>query len=187
MHHPRPPGVARLPQRPGKNCLYGLGNFAEASKYGADQPRCPTATGFGRPAIAAASSHRSVSTRPRSGPTGCRPRTTESPAVRSGISPVFHGWVQTVSGVFTSLGVVATLCVLIVEQRRYRADQRRARSDQTRLVLPLGVSDLPRPATLSAYLLGFRTHCDIVSGKQHGITAGQRAKHEVIQTCTKGE
>ena len=90
-----------------------------------------------RPAIAAASSHRSVSTdqdpaRPDADPG--RP----SPRSEVGHIPVFHGWVQTVSGVFTSLGVVATLCVLIVEQRRYRADQRRARSDQTRLVLPPG-------------------------------------------------
>ena len=73
-----------------------------------------------------------------------------APAVRSGISPVFHGWVQTVSGVFTSLGVVATLCVLIVEQRRYRADQGRARSDQTRLVLPPAGGLRPTPGLAPA-------------------------------------
>jgi hypothetical protein len=39
------------------------------------------------------------------------------------------------AGAITSLGVVATLCVLTVEERRYRADRRRARSDQARLVL----------------------------------------------------
>ena len=83
-------------------------------------------------------------------PTKIRPdrmQTQDDRVSRSEVGhiPVFHGWVQTVSGVFTSLHVVATLCVLIVEQRRYRADQGRARSDQTRLVLPPAGGLRPTP------------------------------------------
>ena len=68
-----------------KNCLYGLGNFAEASKYGADQPRLPDCNWFGP-----SRNRSSFIASERVDPTKIRPdrmqtRTTEhSPAVRSG-------------------------------------------------------------------------------------------------------
>lgn len=51
------------------------------------------------------------------------------------VSVRWTDWAEVVTAVFTTVGVVATLAVLAVTERRYRNDRQQERSDQARLVL----------------------------------------------------
>ena len=44
-------------------------------------------------------------------------------------------WIEAISGLFTSIGVVGTLVALVVGERRYRVQRQLERADQARLVL----------------------------------------------------